>query len=186
MLAKATHSKSVSATQQAHGSPAVFYSIRDAAPGGVLGEGGSPTLQRLSQRFGQLQTQASELSIPNQFGAILQRAGGVQLNASTSPDATRYFVSLPTNALELWFALEAERFQARRLPPLAAAAPRMPALQHSSRNPGPFCMPAGILQLLCSAMMLLLGFALAVRVGHWHMAAVSVSTHRHASSYCCR
>lgn len=58
-----------------------------------------------------MQAQAAELTIPNQFGALLQRAGGVGLNASTSPDATRYFVSLPTNALELWFALESERFQ---------------------------------------------------------------------------
>lgn len=89
---------------------AVFYSLRDAAPG-ALGEGGAPSLQRLSERFGRLQQQASELSVPNEFGALLQRAGGVHLNASTSPDATRYFVSLPANALELWFALEAERFQ---------------------------------------------------------------------------
>ncbi len=33
------------------------------------------------------------------------------LNASTSHDCTRYFLSLPSNKLELWFALEAQRFQ---------------------------------------------------------------------------
>ncbi len=30
----------------------------------------------------------------------------------TSHDSTKYFVSLPANKLELWFALEAERFRA--------------------------------------------------------------------------
>ena len=35
------------------------------------------------------------------------------LNATTSHDATKYFMSLPANMLELWFALEAERFQVR-------------------------------------------------------------------------
>jgi predicted Zn-dependent peptidase len=33
--------------------------------------------------------------------AALQRAGGVGLNASTSHDATKYYVSLPQNKLEV-------------------------------------------------------------------------------------
>ena len=33
------------------------------------------------------------------------------LNAQTSHDATKYFVSLPANKLELWFAMEAARFR---------------------------------------------------------------------------
>eukprot|EP00967_Tisochrysis_lutea_P134204 scaffold236671_cov17-Tisochrysis_lutea.AAC.1 len=37
--------------------------------------------------------------------------GAVGLNASTSQDQTRYFCSLPSNKLELWFALESERFR---------------------------------------------------------------------------
>jgi predicted Zn-dependent peptidase len=49
--------------------------------------------------------------VPNAFGALLQSAGGVGLNAATSQDSTRYFVSLPSNKLELWFALESQRFQ---------------------------------------------------------------------------
>lgn len=36
------------------------------------------------------------------------------LNATTSHDATKYYCSLPANKLELWFALEAERFQVKR------------------------------------------------------------------------
>lgn len=49
--------------------------------------------------------------MPNEYGALLQRQGGVGLNATTSHDATKYFVSLPANKLEYWFALESERFQ---------------------------------------------------------------------------
>jgi predicted Zn-dependent peptidase len=58
-----------------------------------------------------LQVAADELVVPNAFGALLQSAGGVGLNAATSQDSTRYFVSLPSNKLELWFALESQRFQ---------------------------------------------------------------------------
>lgn len=42
------------------------------------------------------------------------------LNATTSHDATKYFMSLPANMLELWFALEAERFQVHLVMPASA------------------------------------------------------------------
>ena len=51
--------------------------------------------------------------MPNDFGAQLSQAGAVGLNASTSHDATKYYISMPVNKLELWFALEAERFRVR-------------------------------------------------------------------------
>lgn len=35
------------------------------------------------------------------YAVALQRAGGVGLNASTSHDATKYYVSLPQNKLEV-------------------------------------------------------------------------------------
>ena len=59
--------------------------------------------------------------MPNDFGAQLSQAGAVGLNASTSHDATKYYISMPVNKLELWFALEAERFRVglqQMLPPL--------------------------------------------------------------------
>lgn len=34
------------------------------------------------------------------------------LNAATTHDATKYYVSLPANKAEWWFALESERFRA--------------------------------------------------------------------------
>lgn len=50
--------------------------------------------------------------MPNAFAQTLTAAGAVGLNAATSHDATRYYASLPARRLELWFALESERFQA--------------------------------------------------------------------------
>ena len=48
--------------------------------------------------------------VPNEFSEIIESAGGEDLNASTSMDATHYSYSLPSNRLELWAYLESERF----------------------------------------------------------------------------
>ena len=48
--------------------------------------------------------------VKNEFGEIIDREGGVGLNAFTSADETGYFFSLPANKLELWAYLESERF----------------------------------------------------------------------------
>lgn len=53
---------------------------------------------------------ADQYVVKNEFGEIIERNGGVGLNASTSEDSTQYFYSLPTNRLELWAYLESERF----------------------------------------------------------------------------
>lgn len=67
--------------------------------------------QKLDDQMRTLEEQAAAFSIPNEFGATLSQAGAVGLNATTSHDATRYFMAMPANKLELWFALEAERFR---------------------------------------------------------------------------
>ena len=85
--------------------PAAFYAFRDAHQQSAASAG------RLYEQLQRLVAQAEELVEPNAFGAMLQRSGAVGLNATTSHDATKYFMSLPANMLELWFALEAERFQ---------------------------------------------------------------------------
>ncbi|KAK9831200.1 hypothetical protein WJX74_007227 [Apatococcus lobatus] len=84
-----------------------FYELRETEAGGTAA-GSSPA----AQRFARLIRQAGDLSVSNGYGALLSRAGAVGLNASTSHDATKFYISLPSNKLELWFALEAERFQA--------------------------------------------------------------------------
>ncbi|PRW45164.1 peptidase M16 [Chlorella sorokiniana] len=73
--------------------------------------GSGPGAARLQQQLDTLQRQAAALSVPNAYGALLQQEGGVGLNAATSHDATKYYVSLPANKAELWFAMEADRFQ---------------------------------------------------------------------------
>jgi predicted Zn-dependent peptidase len=67
-------------------------------------------LDALWQTFEQWQTQAGSYIRSEEFSQIIEREGGVGLNAFTSADATGYFYSLPQNKAELWFFLEAERF----------------------------------------------------------------------------
>lgn len=54
--------------------------------------------------------EADKFVVPGAFGEIVEREGGVGLNASTSSDETTYFYSMPSNRLELWAYLESERF----------------------------------------------------------------------------
>ncbi|MGF1481554.1 MAG: M16 family metallopeptidase [Cyanophyceae cyanobacterium] len=65
---------------------------------------------QLQAEFIQVQEQAQEYVKQNELGQIVETAGGVGLNAATSADYTSYFYSLPANKLELWMALESERF----------------------------------------------------------------------------
>ncbi len=53
---------------------------------------------------------AEKFVVNNEFGEIVERQGGTQLNAFTSNEETGYFYSLPSNRLELWAYLESERF----------------------------------------------------------------------------
>jgi len=61
-------------------------------------------LERLSQ-------QASRYQIPGEFDRIYARAGGIGLNASTSPDLTSYHVTLPRDRLEFWAIMESQRMR---------------------------------------------------------------------------
>ena len=63
----------------------------------------------LSNRIKALEDSARIFTEPNEFDRILTEAGARGLNATTSSEATTYFVELPANRTELWFALEAER-----------------------------------------------------------------------------
>ncbi len=46
------------------------------------------------------------------YTRIMEDNGAVGLNASTGVDQTQYFLSYPSNRLELWFLMEADRFRA--------------------------------------------------------------------------
>ncbi len=54
--------------------------------------------------------EADKHVVANEFGEIVDREGGVGLNAFTNSDETGYFYSFPSNRLELWAYLESERF----------------------------------------------------------------------------
>jgi predicted Zn-dependent peptidase len=48
--------------------------------------------------------------VVNEFGQIIEREGGVGLNAGTSYDWTIYHINYPANRIELWMAMESDRF----------------------------------------------------------------------------
>ena len=56
------------------------------------------------------QEAAGAFVVTNEFGKLVEENGGVGLNAGTGYDQTVYFFSLPSNRVELWFALESSRF----------------------------------------------------------------------------
>ena len=68
-------------------------------------------VKELEAAFKDAQEAAGKYVEKNEFGEAIERAGGRGLNATTAWDATRYFFSLPSNEMELWFYLESERFR---------------------------------------------------------------------------
>lgn len=66
---------------------------------------------RLAARISALEDSARVFVIPNEYHQILAQNGARGPNATTSYEATQYFVSLPSNRAELWFALEADRMR---------------------------------------------------------------------------
>ena len=69
------------------------------------------------QKLAQLQKEwqdaiaaADKFVIKNQFGEIVESHGGVGMNAFTTYDETGYMYSMPSNMIELWAAIESDRF----------------------------------------------------------------------------
>lgn len=54
---------------------------------------------------------AEAFVVPDEFSTIVDRNGGVGMNAFTESDLTAYFFSMPANRFELWAYLESERFR---------------------------------------------------------------------------
>lgn len=71
---------------------------------------GDSVLARIHyQTIEELENEARSYVIPNEYTEIITRAGGQGLNAMTTSEATTYFVELPANRTELFFALESDR-----------------------------------------------------------------------------
>ncbi|MDP6850838.1 MAG: pitrilysin family protein, partial [Planctomycetota bacterium] len=66
----------------------------------------------LKKRFESLNQRAVDLADAGAFDRAVEVAGGKDQNATTGADATRYFVSLPSNRMETWFWLTREQIGA--------------------------------------------------------------------------
>lgn len=67
-------------------------------------------IKMLTEQMNKAIENAYAMIEPNAFANILQSEGGSGLNAFTSRDQTAYIISMPSNKLELWMAMESERF----------------------------------------------------------------------------
>jgi predicted Zn-dependent peptidase len=67
-------------------------------------------LAELDTAWREARKAAAGFVVNNEFSEILDRAGGVGLNATTAADRTAYVYSLPANKIELWAYMESERF----------------------------------------------------------------------------
>ncbi len=66
-------------------------------------------LEKLLERFKNLNEKAATYAQPNEFGKRLDRYGAVGPNAYTGNDMTAYWVELPSNRTELWALMESDR-----------------------------------------------------------------------------
>lgn len=89
-----------------------YYAPMDAAHDSVLrarAAGDEAEEERLLERITSLEDSARVFTDTGEFDRVLRRLGARGLNATTTTEATTYFVDLPSRRLEDWFALEADR-----------------------------------------------------------------------------
>jgi predicted Zn-dependent peptidase len=67
-------------------------------------------LAELQKQFEKTQQEAQKYLVHDEFEEAIKRVGGVGLNAGTGFDQTVYYLSLPSNKIELWMLLESDRF----------------------------------------------------------------------------
>lgn len=67
-------------------------------------------IKELEAALKKAEEESEQYVISNEFSEIVDREGGTGLNAFTAFDQTVYMYSLPSNKLELWSALESDRF----------------------------------------------------------------------------
>ena len=70
----------------------------------------STRLAELEQSFADAIEAANVYVVSNAFDQLLEAEGAVSINAGTGKDQTVYMMSLPSNKVELWMAMESERF----------------------------------------------------------------------------
>lgn len=68
-------------------------------------------VKQLEQAWKDAIAEADKHMTNDEFSQIVDRAGGVGMNAFTASDITAYFFSMPSNRFELWAYMESERFR---------------------------------------------------------------------------
>jgi predicted Zn-dependent peptidase len=86
----------------------IFELILDERSNGDLAD--SAKLADLEAQLQVATDSAAQYIINNEYSQLLEMEGVVGKNAGTSRDATVYYMSLPSNKLELWMYLESTRF----------------------------------------------------------------------------
>lgn len=66
--------------------------------------------KKIYQKIDQVSQEASKLCYANEYDKLLSVLGATGTNAFTSNDLTAYVNSIPSNQLEKWLTIEAERF----------------------------------------------------------------------------
>jgi len=76
----------------------------------LKGENADPEkVEKLLEELAEAAKKQSELIVKDELDEIYSRNGADMLNAGTGADTTTYYVSLPSNRLELWASLESDR-----------------------------------------------------------------------------
>jgi predicted Zn-dependent peptidase len=86
----------------------IYLELRRERAKGVQAD--SARIAQLEEEFAEAQEAAQQYIESEAYLNILERNGVADLNAATGLDFTRYHYSLPANKLELFFALESDRF----------------------------------------------------------------------------
>ncbi len=76
-----------------------------------LYRGGNEKVDSLKALIAKIQETEKQYTVKDELWETYLKNGGNNLNASTSNDGTQYFVSLPSNKLELWAYLESDRME---------------------------------------------------------------------------
>lgn len=74
-----------------------------------LPENQTPRLAELRSQMKALQEEHHQLIVKDEFDQIYTELGASGMNAGTTNDLTLFFITVPTNRLELWFWMESER-----------------------------------------------------------------------------
>ncbi len=66
-------------------------------------------IRKKLEEMAKLRKKVQEIYVPQAFSSHLGRNGAVGINAFTSKDQTQYFLSLPSDMVELWFSMVSEQ-----------------------------------------------------------------------------